>query len=247
MTTYVFDVDGTLTPHRLPATQEFIDFFLEWSSGKQFYLSTGSDFEKTKEQLPEEIINSAKGTFCCMGNELYIPGNPEPVYSHEFIPTPDLVAVLRKHLKESPFPLRTGNHIERRPGMLNFSVVGRNATTEQREIYFEHDKIAQERKNLVNFLSGIFSDFDFVVGGMISIDIYPSGHDKSQSIRWIAENDPDASITYIGDRVFPGGNDYAVVGEFERQGAGNYHNVDNWRETIEILKDSDLVKNKDAL
>ena len=82
---------------------------------------------------------------------------------------------------------------------------------------------------------------------MISIDIYPRGRDKSQSIRWIAENNPDASITYIGDRVFPGGNDYAVVGELERLRSGTYHNVDNWRETMEILKDRDLVKNKDVL
>lgn len=247
MNVYVFDVDGTLTPHRLPAAREFTDFFLKWAPGKQIYLSTGSDFEKTKEQLPPEIINFAKGIFCCMGNELYVPDATEPVYSREFEPDVDFMAALHAQLKESSFPLRTGNHVERRPGMLNFSIVGRNATTEQREIYFEHDKIAKERENLVNFLSNRFPDFDFVVGGMISIDIYPSGHDKSQSIRWIAEHEPDASITYIGDRVFPGGNDYAAAAEIMRLDAGNYHNVDNWRETMEILKDSDLVKNKDVL
>ena len=52
-TVYLFDVDGTLTPHRKPIKEEFADVFLNWVRTKQkkVYLITGSDIDKIKEQL----------------------------------------------------------------------------------------------------------------------------------------------------------------------------------------------------
>ena len=55
MINYVFDVDGTLTPSRLPINKKFKEFFLEWMEGKKVYLITGSDKDKTIEQIGEEI------------------------------------------------------------------------------------------------------------------------------------------------------------------------------------------------
>ena len=51
MTKYIFDVDGTLTPARQPATKEFLSFFETWAKENTFYLCSGSDLEKIKEQL----------------------------------------------------------------------------------------------------------------------------------------------------------------------------------------------------
>ena len=36
--------------------------------------------------------------------------------------------------------MRSGKHIEERPGLVNFSVVGRNATFGERKLYIEYDK-----------------------------------------------------------------------------------------------------------
>ena len=242
---YVFDIDGTLTPHRQPATDEFVKFFLEWRKDKKYYLSTGSDFAKVEEQLPKAIIDNAAATFCCMGNQCYTDGHL--VYENNFSPSQDLIEALSTILNSSPFPLRLGNHIEMRTGMLNFSVVGRNADTTQREIYYEHDKIAREREAIVYELGEQFEDLDFTVGGKISIDIYPAGNDKSQTINWIIENEAPQPITYFGDRLDEGGNDYAAIVEMQKYQDTSWHNVANWRETMELLKNYDLVKNKDAL
>ena len=35
---FIFDVDGTLTPSRLPMTKEFAKFFNEWIEKRKFYL-----------------------------------------------------------------------------------------------------------------------------------------------------------------------------------------------------------------
>ena len=44
---YIFDIDGTLTPSRLPIDPEFEKFFLEWMKDKKVYFVTGSDKDKT--------------------------------------------------------------------------------------------------------------------------------------------------------------------------------------------------------
>ena len=57
---FMFDIDGTLTPSRLMMTKEFAKFFDKWSNKNKYYLVTGSDLDKTKEQLqgrtPKKVI-----------------------------------------------------------------------------------------------------------------------------------------------------------------------------------------------
>ena len=54
---YIFDVDGTLTPSRGRIDKDFEKFFLDFTKKHNVYLVTGSDYEKTEEQLGEEICN----------------------------------------------------------------------------------------------------------------------------------------------------------------------------------------------
>ena len=56
MINYLFDVDGTLTPSRKPMVLDFKTYFKFWvrtqqSSGNKVYLVTGSDKDKTIEQV----------------------------------------------------------------------------------------------------------------------------------------------------------------------------------------------------
>ena len=64
---FIFDVDGTLTPSRLPMTKKFQDFFKEWCMRNKFYLVTGSDISKLQEQMCMYDIE-AEGIFTCCGN-----------------------------------------------------------------------------------------------------------------------------------------------------------------------------------
>ena len=68
---YIFDVDGTLTPSRRKMTKEFAKFFDGWSSNNKYYLVTGSDLDKTKEQLPIAYIDRAEAIFTCCGNQMW--------------------------------------------------------------------------------------------------------------------------------------------------------------------------------
>ena len=67
---YMFDVDGTLTPSRLPMTKEFQKFFKQWIKKNKFYLVTGSDLPKLQEQMCFYDIE-AEGIFTCCGNQFW--------------------------------------------------------------------------------------------------------------------------------------------------------------------------------
>ena len=57
-----------------------------------FYLVSGSDLDKMKEQVPDFILDLAEGVFCCGGNQYYI--GDDLVYEHKFEPPDDLLKYL---------------------------------------------------------------------------------------------------------------------------------------------------------
>ena len=57
---FLFDIDGTLTPSRSKIDEQFKKFFMEWMDGKSVYLVTGSDKEKTIEQIGIQIWKKVK-------------------------------------------------------------------------------------------------------------------------------------------------------------------------------------------
>ena len=54
---FIFDMDGTLTPSRREMTKDFEDFYSYWAENHTFFLVSGSNLEKIKEQVPEYILN----------------------------------------------------------------------------------------------------------------------------------------------------------------------------------------------
>lgn len=220
---FALDVDGTLTLSRQKIDSEFAEWFLNWVNKNKVYLVTGSDYEKTIEQLGEEICNAVTGIFNCSGNAFYIKGELQSF--NEFSLNDSQMEILNRYLHKSPFPLRTGNHFEQRHGMCNFSVIGRNASMEERQKYADYDGQVAERQRIITQFKNCFPELDAVLGGDISIDIFPKGNDKSQ----VAEK--LKPFVYFGDRVFPGGNDYAIAKEAEA-----HYNVKNWQETQRIIE-----------
>ena len=69
--TYIFDIDGTLTPSRLRIDETFERFFLNFIKYKKVWLITGSDKDKTIEQVGEEIWNKVDRAYQCCGNQVW--------------------------------------------------------------------------------------------------------------------------------------------------------------------------------
>ena len=240
---FIFDVDGTLTPSRLPMTKEFQNFFKEWIKKNKFYLVTGSDLPKLQEQMCFYDIE-AEGIFTCCGNQFWKPDpsivntSAELIYDNKFEMTNKLKSSLEVMLMSSQYPHRYGNHIEDRGSMVNFSVVGRNCTQEQREKYYEWDKEKGERRKMSIFLKNKFKDLDAVIGGQISIDIYPKGNDKSQVLNVIEQERlvPPSEYIFIGDGIENGGNDYPLAELMDNTEICDWYHTNGWEHTQQILE-----------
>ena len=232
---FVFDVDGTLTPARQRMKASFIGFFQSFCAQNKVYLVTGSDYEKVLEQVPECILNLVEGIFTCSGNQYWEKGSI--VYNNGFEPPQDLFAFLNRCLLKTSYKNKTGNHIEVRPGTINFSVVGRNCTDRERKAYSVWDRMTGERKMIRNELIFLFPTIDCVIGGEISVDIYPVGCDKAQSILFIKDRDPDCSIVFYGDKLTPGGNDYPVYSVLDENTQDLAVCVEGWEQTKDHLQE----------
>ncbi len=202
---YAFDIDGTLTDPRRPISPEFDQFFRSFAQQNLVYLVTGSDRGKIEEQLPSETIAACYAMFTCSGAELW--ANDRLIYRKEHAFAENLIDAIEHLIDSSQYPHRLGNHVEHRPGMINMTTVGRNATNEQRQAYFQWDQQSGERKHFVEVLTRDFPDYDFLAGGEISIDIVPKGWTKAVAKEEIEARHNNCRITFYGDRMDVGGND----------------------------------------
>ena len=151
----------------------------------------------------------SEGVFTCGGNQLWLGGKLS--YNHEFKPEKDLINFLKEKLSNSPYPVRAGNHIEDRGSMLNFSIVGRDCSLEERLEYFEYDVHSNERSIISDEIINKWNNLDAVIGGQISIDITPKGMNKSQVLSEVKKFYSDDRYIFIGDRTMEGGNDYPLA------------------------------------
>ena len=229
---FIFDVDGTLTPSRGIIDLEFKAFFNTFCLMNDVYLVTGSDKPKTVEQISEHTYNLCKRVYQCSGSDVW-QGNKNILKSGWLLP--DLARTFLISCEyESQFSLRTGNHIEQRSGLVNFSVVGRNANADQRAKYVEYDTVKNERANIANAFNTMFPELQATVGGDTGIDIAPRGADKSQILRDFNEND---TIHFYGDAMFEGGNDKPLSNALQKYQLGFSHQVSGWQHTWEKLRE----------
>jgi phosphomannomutase len=231
MNHFLFDVDGTLTPSRKKINPQFALWFLYFSQNNPVSLVTGSDNPKTLEQIGPEICMSVNKIYNCNGNDVWY--RQDNIYTNPWKMTTELRTFLEGELKSSTYDEKTGNHIEERPGMVNFSVVGRNATQEQRAAYVAYDTKENERNTIADAFNMMFPDLSAKVGGETGIDISPRGADKSQILRDFKEDD---TIHFYGDAMFDGGNDKPLADALKDFQLGFSHQVKDWKQTWEKLK-----------
>ena len=236
---YIFDVDGTLTPSRAKMDQKFAEFFVKFVMKHECYLITGSNREKTLEQIPEEIYNLCVKVYQCSGNHVFRAN--EEIYKNDWILPDPHHRWLLNELHESSFFSKTGEHFDQRIGLLNFSILGRRGGLEGRAMYKRWDEVEKERENIAKRFNERWYaqewwdiDADLViatVAGDTGIDITPHMKGKEQIVKNF--NAPD--VTYFGDKTMQGGNDHSIASKIEREG-GTVQAVNSWEDTFSCLQ-----------
>ena len=238
---FVFDMDGTLTPPRRPMENSFVEKFLPFLKHNMAFIATGSDFAKVQEQMSQHIMDNFEGIFCSMGNLLWSKGNT--VYENEITVPHTMLEMLEKFRKSTKYPYSLfPNYIEKRTGMLNFSVLGRNCPYEERERYKSWDAVNGERKTIQRALLDRFPEWEVAVGGSISMDITPVGRGKSQIATYLRKHYPSVEIVFFGDKTFPGGNDYELAQSLSKMNNTRIVQVSGPEEVLEILHNEKLFE-----
>ena len=226
MKKFIFDVDGTLTPSRKKIEHEFWAPFLIFCREHDVYLVTGSDREKTAEQLGLDIFYTSKRVYNCSGSDAYEKN--KNVYRDDWELPKDVENFLMDELAYSCFPIRNGLHIERRAGGVNFSILGRGKDpSDGRAEYIKWDKERLEREDIADRIRNQFPNLTVALGGQTGLDIGPLGSDKSQILRDFSEDD---ELYFFGDSMEKGGNDCSL-GEAVKEMGGYPHLVKNWEDT----------------
>uniref|UniRef100_A0A914GUK9 Phosphomannomutase n=1 Tax=Globodera rostochiensis TaxID=31243 RepID=A0A914GUK9_GLORO len=117
-----------------------------------------------------------------------------------------------KYMSETELPLKRGNFVEHRNGMINVSPVGRSCSQAERDQFVLYERTTPVRSNFVDALQKRFPTdqyrLSFSIGGQISIDIFPVGWDKTFCLRYLKPCFD--KIHFFGDKTLKGGNDYEI-------------------------------------
>lgn len=202
MTILLFDMDGVLTAPRQRMTADFSEMFLKVVAEYPAYIVTGSNHQKVREQIPLCILARLACVFACSGNELWERGSLIDKRDHDF--SFELLDAVEEWAAASRYPVKIGPHLEMRTGMLNVSVVGRNADADWRQDYAKYDRDRGERKALVDLIAERFPEYEATCGGEISVDITPKGWNKSQVVTMLPAGE---DVHFFADRLGPRGND----------------------------------------
>ena len=245
----LFDMDGTLTDARQPITKDVLEVLKITDPGVKRYLVTGSDYVKVEEQLgTENLLSLFERVYTCNGTRVWNcnidmddetrPLEPELIHKvslTDYYSEADInhiVNVLLKTAYETHTKIKTGTFVEWRDSQINFSVVGRNCTTGQREDYVKWDKKSGEREKIITQLREQFKGWglSFRLGGQISIDITREGWDKSYAFKNMKES-PNQCV-FFGDKICKDGNDLDIA-----MRCAHYHNVENPADLILNLQE----------
>ena len=230
MKQFIFDVDGTLTDSRQQIDLSFMAYMIVFACKYDVYLVTGSDRAKTIEQVGLDLYNRSKKVYNCSGSDVYV--KDKNVYRSQWKPTRRLINFLSDELDYSTFPHKTGNHIEHRPGGINFSILGRGEDSmKHRKEYVKWDINTTERTLMADRIRSEFPDLKTQIGGETGLDI--SDSDKSQIIKDFHKGN---EIYFYGDMMKEGQNDYPLAKAVKEIGGFPYH-VKNWEDNRKRLSE----------
>ena len=222
----LFDMDGTLTPPRKKIEREVITKLKELSQHADIGIVTGSGYDYLFQQCRDIWfdIGSVRPTlitlFPCNGTQVYKWGGKkfESTYSAsmaKFLGETNFDILMRalvhaqfQYVVKDPEHPLTGHFISCRGSLVNWCPVGRNANDSQRKMFVDYDQktgVRESMKSMIEkylFVNEI-ENVTLALGGSTSIDIFPTGWDKTYCLRHIE----DRNYWFIGDSCTGNGND----------------------------------------
>ena len=212
----VFDLDGTLAASKSSLDAEMASLLHDLLGVVKVAIISGGawlQFEKqVLTRLPKDKSLIRLSILPTCGTQFYqYAGEWKKLYSDDF--TADekqmIVSSLEKAIATAGFHVGKtwGETIEDRGSQITYSALGQQAPLEEKEKW---DADFAKRKKIKAILDTLIPEFSVRIGGATSIDITKPGIDKAYGIKKLQGllGISLKEMIYIGDALFPGGNDY---------------------------------------
>ena len=212
----VFDLDGTLAESKSAIDAEMAQLLERLLGLVKVAVISGGAWEQFEKQVLAHLWQDE-----CLENLSLLPTCGTRFYryglSWELLYAEDFTGVERKKIVDSlqqtilsagGNPERVwGEVIEDRGSQITFSALGQLAPLEEKKKW---DPDFAKRKKMKAILETLIPEFSVHLGGATSIDVTQHGIDKAYGIRKLRDILQIAidEMIFIGDAVFPGGNDY---------------------------------------
>jgi len=212
-----FDLDGTLAESKQPLGEPMGDALARLLQVAHVAVISGGDWPQFDKQvasrLPERADRSRLWLMPTTGTKLYIhrEGQWAPVYAELFEEAQKqaILAAFDASLEATGFVPEEvwGERIEDRGSQITFSALGQQAPIHAKEIW---DPDFAKRKVIQADLRQRLPGLSINMGGATSIDITREGVDKAYGLKKLRDASGIAleAMMFIGDAIFPGGNDY---------------------------------------
>ena len=213
----VFDLDGTLAESKSSLDAEMSKLLHNLLGIIKVAVISGGNWPQFEKQLlsnlphDENLENLFLLPTCGTKFYKYADGNWEKIYSEDFtdIEKKKIVDSLKKAIDETGFKVKKvwGELIEDRGSQITYSALGQQAPLEEKKKW---DADFAKRKKIKAILGKLIPEFSVRLGGTTSVDITKPGIDKAYGIKKLQDSLGIAieDMIFIGDALFPGGNDY---------------------------------------
>lgn len=238
--TVIFDLDGTLAESKQKVSAEMAEALSTLAKKMKVCIISGGDWPQYEKQLlPSLSLESLPNILCyptCASKMyLYQPDSGWCLKYAELLSEEQIARIISAlELATQTLGIKPeeiwGPQIENRSSQITFSALGQEAPLKAKQTW---DPDFAKRKLLKAQLEPLLPDFSIRLGGSTSVDITLPGIDKAYGVRKIATflDFPLKSMLFVGDALFPDGNDYPVTNT-ECQ----WMNVKNPLETLGIIK-----------
>jgi len=212
----VFDLDGTLAPSKSSLAPQTAALLHDLLGIIKVAVISGGAWEQFESQLladlPQDSHLANLSLLPTCGTKFFqYQGKWTLLYSED-LTTEQIKKItesLDKAAREAAFQASKvwGEVIENRGSQVTFSALGQQAPLTEKEKW---DPEFAKRKKITAILETLIPEFSIRMGGATSIDVTKPGIDKAYGIRKLRDTLGISieEMVFIGDALFPGGNDY---------------------------------------
>lgn len=222
-----FDLDGTLAESKQALSEDMAVLLAQFALKYPIAVISGGSYLQFEKQFLPMWGKSVQKNLEINKNLVLLPTSGTQVYRYDMASSSwketdehsfsaqkkqIILAELQKVITSGDFGIpqeHYGDYVEDRGTQITFSGLGQLAPLVKKVTW---DPTFAKRKKIKAILEANIPGIEASIGGSTSIDILPKNFDKAVGLELLLKtlNFSKKDIIYVGDAMFPGGNDYPV-------------------------------------